>query len=236
MKSLLITLSVFFMFAAALSAQPKLRIDLPDNTIDWGIVKPDQSPLKYKVKLYNDGDEVLKIYDVKPSCGCTNAPLDKTELKPGEFATLDVSLSINAKTEKYSKSISLTTSDPDSRTAKIRLLAEALVPITIFPKRYVNLGAIPLGKENVSKIVLTNRTDKPISIKEVKSNLPSVTHDVPEDCVIPANGDLTVTLKINPEFTGNYSGAVDFLTDHPDMYRVSVHIWGRVIEGPKRGG
>ncbi len=88
-----LALVVFLFVPFLLFAQPKIEI-VGGDTYDWGTVKRTDDPLRAKIKIKNVGTEVLKITEVKPGCGCTTAPLDKNELKPGEEASLDVTLRI----------------------------------------------------------------------------------------------------------------------------------------------
>lgn len=222
--------------AVAAFAQPKLEVMLKDDTQDWGEVKPDESPLKAKIKMKNAGDELLKIYNVKPTCGCTTAPLDKDELKPGEIAELDVTLNFNSSMTKVSKSIIVKTNDPDAASKVIRLKAEVLVPITLFPKSTLNIGFFDPNTPTNAVVVLNNESDQPIKMVDVHANLPSLKCDVKPGTVIPPKESLTANFTIVAEYPGSYSGTVTFVTDSPDMSRVNVHIFGNVRRTAEGGG
>src|SRR6056300_1776529 len=104
MKKLVLTSIALLLVASMAYAQPKIEV-IGGNKHDWGKVSPKDSPLKTKVKIKNTGNEQLVITNVKPSCGCTTAPLDKDKLKPGEVATVNVTFNVGSKAGVNSKTI-----------------------------------------------------------------------------------------------------------------------------------
>jgi len=76
MKKFVLILSMIFAIVSCGYSQQKLEV-IGCNNYDWGTTYPKDSPLKVKIKIKNSGNDILKIYEVKPACGCTTAPLDK---------------------------------------------------------------------------------------------------------------------------------------------------------------
>jgi hypothetical protein len=69
--------------------------------------------------ITNEGTEVLKINDVKASCGCTAVVAGKKELKPGESTDIKVSFDSKGKSGKQNKTITVSTNDPNNGTIKL---------------------------------------------------------------------------------------------------------------------
>src|SRR3989339_284691 len=116
MKKIFYFLFIVFCFSAFVAlAQPKIEI-IGGDTYNWGQVKENQNPLKAKVQIKNAGTEKLIINEVKPTCGCTTAPLDKSELSAGEIATLDISLRISGHGNDISKSVKINSNDKTTPT------------------------------------------------------------------------------------------------------------------------
>ena len=112
MKQVVFFAALFVAAASMAIAQPKIEI-VGGDTHDWGKVKAKDSPLKAVIKLKNVGNEILKITDVHPGCGCTKtAELDKKELKPGEIATTEISLNLGTLSGDVTKSVSISSNDP----------------------------------------------------------------------------------------------------------------------------
>ena len=70
---------------ALLQAGPALAIE--EDSFDFGYV-PQRSKIAHVFWLKSVGDETLKITKVTPGCGCTKAPLEKSELAPGDSTRL----------------------------------------------------------------------------------------------------------------------------------------------------
>ncbi len=231
MKRTISALSIFLLAAFALTAQPKIQI-VGGDTYDWGNVKPEDSPLKCKIKIKNAGDKVLKILKVKPTCGCTTAPIDKKELKPGETATLDVKLNVNSYSENVHKSIRIMTNDPKNATKIVWLKAHVLIPITMKPRRYFYFPNMTVGSESEEKITLTNNTDKDITLWDFKTSPESLKINLNKKTVIKPGKSLQIVAKATPETVGSYRGSVTMKTDFPQYKTLSISVFGRAKKSP----
>ena len=73
--------------AASAVAGPELTI--PEEVFDFGYI-PQNSKVSHVFWLRNTGDEELRIAKINPGCGCTQAPLDKQVVPPGDSARLEI--------------------------------------------------------------------------------------------------------------------------------------------------
>ena len=69
------------------TAGPKLGFDAVRH--DFGRVD-DTVEYKYQFTFRNDGNEVLEILEIKPSCGCTTTELAKMIYAPGEEGAIEL--------------------------------------------------------------------------------------------------------------------------------------------------
>lgn len=208
-------------------AQPKLEI-IGGNTYNWGSVKRADGPLKAKVKIKNAGTELLDISNVKPGCGCTTAPLDKNKLNPGEEATLDITLKIDKDSGPVTKGITITSNDPANGKVNLMIKADVYVALTVFPKM-MNFSASAPGQEVSSKIVVTNKSDKPIKVTKVMADPNVVTLDLKVGQVIPAKADVPVTGTLKSSSIGPVNGKVTILTDSQEAPELVVRLRGSVV-------
>lgn len=72
---------------ASLRAEPQLTI--PEAVFDFGYV-PQNSTISHIYWLHSTGTDTLKITEVRPGCGCTKAPLEKTDLAVGDSTRLEI--------------------------------------------------------------------------------------------------------------------------------------------------
>lgn len=106
--------------------EPKIpKIDFSVTNHNFGKLTPG-SVASYTFTITNKGDGLLIIRKTKASCGCTIPLLDKTELKPGEKAKLEVQFNTLGYTGKQIKTISVISNDPVS--PNIMLSVEAELP------------------------------------------------------------------------------------------------------------
>ncbi len=210
-----------------LSANSKMRIE-GGMTFDWGHVGKKDMPLKHEFKIYNDGDDTLRIYNVKPSCGCTTAPLDRERIEPGGFAILDVTLNLNNK-GKVTKTIRISSNDPDNRQTTLALKANILIPLSAFPT-YLGFGKVKIGKDAIAKVVLTNASDEDITIKNVRTDMKNVIINLIDDQVIPAHSDFTIEAVLRPTEPGRIKGHLKFQTTHEDVPFMRISLWGNVSQ------
>jgi len=223
-------LAIFIIAMSSLLAAPKLEIE-GGTTYDWGRVKPEDSPLKAKIKLWNRGDEVLHIKNVKPGCGCTTAPLDTNMIDPGKYATLEVSLNISSYNGPVTKSISVFSNDSSKDHAVLLIKADVTRPIASFPT-YIAFSKLFVGEEGNTKVVLTNNTDKPITITNITSSDTRLKFNLKAGDVLPPKQPVSLDANIKPDKTGRLDFNVKIETDSDEAKTLEVRGWGNIVEMP----
>jgi len=228
-RNFVLTFLLFGLFFSAAYTQPIIEIE-GKGTLDWKKVKPEDSPLKGKLKIYNRSKEdTLRIYSVKPACGCTTAPLDKEEIEPGGYATLDITLNIGSYTKDVHKTISIRCNDPDSRTKTVHIRCFVVRAISILPKNLYFNSAVT-GVESTANVEMHNSTDKDIILKEISIGLEGLVLNIKEGQVIPAKGKIKVKGTFTPKVPGYIRGSIKIKTDHPDASKLEIKAMGRVKE------
>ncbi|MGB9772179.1 MAG: DUF1573 domain-containing protein [Candidatus Kapaibacteriota bacterium] len=222
---------VLLTFPILLLAQPKIEI-VGGDSYDWGTVKATQDPLKAKIKIKNTGTEVLKITEVKPGCGCTTAPLDKNELKPGEEATLDVSLRIAGYQGNVVKSIRIASNDPTNPNKYLYLKANIFVPISITPTSYFAFNEMTVGKEATAKVTIKNNTNESITITPEQVVPDNLNINIPKKLVLKAGESFDVVAKVVPDKKGYFNCSIKLHTTNSDQKEIIIPGYGNVKESP----
>lgn len=226
----------FLLFSIAAIAQPKIEI-VGGNTYNWGDVKLSQETLEASIQIKNVGTEELIIQNVKPSCGCTTAPLDKDKLAPGEMATLDVKMKIS-KGGKTRKNIRISSNDPETPQTNLQIAANVIELITVIPTNIFRFKDLEVGKESESSVSIMNKDDKPVKISSLNikpENLILVFKDskgnkMSGNAVIAPGEKLDVIATVTPQKDGYFRASVDLKTDHPDHQKISINGYGNVKE------
>ena len=89
---------ILLLSVSILWAGPHLK--LTQTEFDFGYAAQN-SKMSYPFWLYSDGDEELVIVRVSSDCGCTQAPLEKENIAPGDSSRLEIIFS----SRKFSKKV-----------------------------------------------------------------------------------------------------------------------------------
>ncbi|HRP02905.1 MAG TPA: DUF1573 domain-containing protein [Candidatus Kapabacteria bacterium] len=232
MKRLISFLAVLVLASTYMLAGPKLEIE-GGNTYDWGNTKPEQSPLKADIKLWNKGDEVLHIKNVKPGCGCTTAPLDTNIIAPGKYATLKVSLNSGSYSGAVTKSISIFTDQADNDHQLLFIKTNVVRPITIFPS-YITFNKAEVGHETEASVLVTNNTKEDIKLGHISISDPLVKTNISEGQVLKPNEQTKLEFKVTPDKPGRIDFSVKIDTDCKESPVLSLRGWGNVIDANKK--
>jgi len=228
-KSLIIALFVFSMITIA-NSQPKLEI-VGGDVYDWGEITMNDNPLHTKVVLKNAGKDTLFISNVKPTCGCTTAPLSKNLLAPGETAEMNVTLRVSDNLESVTKTVHIYTNDPQNEKSTLFLKAKLKKPIKILPNNYFRFTDMTVGNEANAVVQLINNTDKKLILGEVTIEPNDLIIDIPTTTLEP-NEAVTVTAKVTPAKEGYFSCQVIIKTNNEDMPELKIQGYGSVKESP----
>lgn len=231
MKRLLSLMLLFVLAVIHLSAQPKIEF-VGGETIDWKDVSPKDNPLHKDVVIKNAGTEKLIIKEVKPTCGCTTAPLDKYELNPGETTTMKVTLNLGSSSGKVLKTIRVHSNDPTAAMKIISLKANVIRPIEIKPATYIVFDNPKVGTESTSKFFIKNNTQKPIKLSDFKTDPQTLQINLIGEKILQPNEEIEVIARIKPTQTGYLNAYIKMKTNEPDTPELEIRCYGNVTESP----
>ena len=179
---------------AALSAAAAPKILSPAPEWNAGEARIG-TKLQHTFTIKNEGDQPLKINEVKPGCGCTTANLVKSELLPGESTTIEAALDLAMRRGLQNKTIHVKTNDPATPDYVLMIKVFSKDDFKLQPE-YIDLGPVTTGIEIQRKATLTVTSEKPWKITEIASTkkLASATY------VASADGkEYTITVTVPPQ-------------------------------------
>ncbi len=212
-------------------SQPQIQIE-GNDVYDWGKIDPKGKPLTAKVKIFNKGNETLRITEVKPGCGCTTAPLDKNDIEPNGFATLSITLNVS-NDGPVQKSIRINSNDPKEPIKHLTLKVDIVRPIGL-SRKFLNFGDLELDKETQSSVTIKNNTNNDIHVKDIITEPKELVLNINKNTVIKAQKELILEIKYTPNNSNNLSGKVLIKTDNKDMDSFEISVWGKFKEETKR--
>lgn len=116
---------IIFASSSLLWAQFEPKAVIHPMTYDYGNIVQDSVVTTIFV-ITNEGNDILKINDVKASCGCTAVVVGEYELKPGESTEIEVSFDSKGRTGKQNKTITVSTNDPDNSIIKLAITGNVI--------------------------------------------------------------------------------------------------------------
>ncbi len=235
-----LTLLVFgaLAFAAPLTAQPKLQVP---KAHDWGRVIPrsnvgEQPKVTAEIPFTNVGTEPLIMTEVRPSCGCTSAPLDKDTLAPGESTVLRVSLNLPQQNGPIEKWITIRTNEAENNNVHLMALrANVQRPIQM-SQAYLAFNSTSLGNETEATIDLTSILEETVAV-DMLEHSPGLQFAAPFPLIIEPNGQATLRVRYKPDATGPFRVEVVLATSIEGYERITISGFGTVDpakEPPKK--
>lgn len=168
--TLFLVLSLFLPVCILAQVAPKIEAVEPE--FDFGTVYRGGT-VKHVFTLRNAGADTLRIENVRSSCGCTVAMVDKHALAPGESTSIQADFDSRTFVGRVRKDIYVQTNDPDTPITKLSIGGEVLVDLNASPSR-VYFSGMREGERLERKITLQNMSETTINIKEVSSTVPDL--------------------------------------------------------------
>lgn len=155
---------------------PKVGVQQLEH--DFGNIN-EGDVVNHSFVISNNGGDLLKIIDVRASCGCTAASPDKKELKPGESTNISVSFNSKGRKGPQTKTVTVTTNDTEKPTLslniKCNIIANAVVQNNIgakifFPETQHDFGIVKEGQKVEYTFKFQNNGTEALIIKDVKTS------------------------------------------------------------------
>ncbi len=168
------------------AAGPRLVIDEPVHDFGEVWIKPT---LKHTFVVTNTGAAVLKILNVKPSCGCTTNGKYDREIPPGGTGRIPLKLRTSNLT-KFTKRVTVTTNDPRNASFKLSLTGTVKPYVTATPRSLRLSGVKPT--EEISEIVRLSVVSDDVALQVVESSKASGFRATLQPGPEPKTYDLTI--------------------------------------------
>jgi len=222
-------------WASGIQESPKnVEGSLQVSELDWdfGYI-PTGVSVTHRFVLKNVGNKPLKIVSVKPACGCTSAPLAKTDLEPGESTDLEVTFNSKNFKGKATKSVAVLTDDSNQVTnLKFSTDVGSTVPTLILEPADVNFDSVPLGQKASRKLKITNNDIQAVNIRLVEVPEKYVDAKLNKNKIgIGGNSELTVNLQGKNSTAGYFNRTVTLEVDGHVDYRVSLPVSATLVDG-----
>lgn len=231
-------LIVFFLFSSILFAQLfQPTLILQQNSYDFGDIKQGEK-VSHTFVLSNGGGDLLKISDVKASCGCTAAAPEKKELAPGESTNLIVTFNSAGRMGKQSKTIRIFSNDPENPELVLSFTGNVVsasqvsdgAPTIYFSETQHDFGKVNEGDKVNYTFNFANKGTSELTIKDIKTSCGCTAALLSQDNLAPGQeGTLKVELNTQNR-SGKMSRTVTISSNDPKDPAKVLTIYADVVK------
>lgn len=175
--TLIITI-LFFTIVPAQVSGPKINVLTKSH--NFGNIAEGVT-VSHNFVISNNGDDLLKILDIKAGCGCTVAKLDKNELKPGESTRIKVDFNSTGRIGNQKKEVVIVSNDNTNPNLTLTIIsfveekAEYTTASTDIPRIYFynnqhDFGNLKEGQKVEFTFKFRNSGKKNLEIKDIKTS------------------------------------------------------------------
>jgi len=205
------------------------------DAFEWNFgYAPANSTVKHTYLIKNTGTDTLRITNVKPSCGCTSAPLLKDVLGPGESTGLEVGFKTLKFIGEVKKDVRITSSDPNGSSSKIVFSANISNPhpaLRVDPE-IIDFVQIPIGQKSKLVTKLTNISNSDLTLVTIDSpNKDYLEYKFKRDTLKP-NQSTELEVRISEKApVGILQESITLDVKPLTNARLSIPIRGEIIPG-----
>jgi hypothetical protein len=196
-------------------------IDFSERSFNFGFLPKGVHALHTYI-IENKGTDTLRIIKVSPTCGCTSAPLGKSDIGPGDSTNLDMFFDSKKFSGKVTKKISILSNDPKDPYTDISFTAQV---DRVHPFITAKPNVIETERKSASayKVKLTNTGTDPLEIKIVSSSEPYIEAKLSREKIEAGKSvDLIVKIKEKYEAFKETWYSVTLETNDPQAYRLTI--------------
>jgi hypothetical protein len=199
-RFVVLTLVALLVTAGSLCAQQKgPRLLVVHPTFDYGFV-PDSSKVAHTYWLNNIGTDSLRVFNVKVTCGCTKASVDRGVVAVNDSMPVEVVFDNLNRLKKQSRAAAILSNDPASSRYEVSfncftyVAGEATGPVTITKNKRLRLTTLDQGKDIV--VTMKNVSKEPLEAKLIAYPSELVSVELPQGALAPgAKGDILIRVK-----------------------------------------
>jgi hypothetical protein len=201
------------------------------DTWDFGFV-PQDAHVMHRYLLQNSGDDTLFIEQVKPTCGCTVASLEKNRLAPGEKVPVDVTVGTANFSGLLKKKVHVISSDKESSLYVLSFQAQVgPAPGLEWPEgASVNFDRIAAGEHGSSRLPFTNRGSTVLHARILEPPPAYLKATISPESVAPGStAQLVLETRSNPP-RGAFKGSVTLELAGSQTTRLTIPFSGVGVE------
>lgn len=228
MKKLYLIITLVIMLS--MSAFADAVIKFKQTTVDFGEIDSGKV-IDLQFEFENSGDSLLEIKNVRSTCGCTVAKLEKKEYKPGEKGVIPVKFFSRGYRGRVTKSITISSNDKDNVYTVLKITG--VVTLKDFAQAEINpdrlsFEEVTLGKKYSQTLTIKNSGTIDLRIIEV-THSPEISTEFTHKIIRP-QGEAKLKIELNPLEKGKFTSFLKIRTNAYRQYLTIVKVEAEVKE------
>jgi Protein of unknown function (DUF1573) len=209
--------------AAPAEAGPRAVFD--EHAWSFGTVERG-AKVDHVFGVRNVGDALLRIEQVKSSCGCTVAVVSGNEVAPGAEGRIAVTLDTARMAGRVTKVVTAYTNDPETPAVGLAMNGDVLTDLVITPTP-LYLGKVRHGEEVTRTVVVTpGRPDASYEVIAVEQAGPALRTKIEPRTDGPGQRLVVVLAGTVP--IGRFNDQITLRTTSPREPLVTLPVFGSV--------
>jgi Protein of unknown function (DUF1573)/Flagellar-associated PapD-like len=179
--------------------------------------------VRHTFKIQNVGKGTLIIRGVKTSCGCTAAKPSKTQLAPGEVASIDVGFDTRFHKGNSHRTITVFSNDPNNPQAVMELQGLVKAQVAAEPSQ-VDFGTVEHGQTEVKEVKIIDLTKgKRFKVGPISNSNPNL--KVVQEPSAPGKPDVIKVTLLKTMPMGAFDDTINVVTNRVP---IPVYVFGTV--------
>lgn len=194
----------------------------------------------YNFIVTNTGGDLLKILNVRATCGCTAAKPEKSDLMPGESTQIFVSFNSTGRLGAQIKYVYVTTNDTSNREIRLKISGNVLaagtpvdsekLPKISFRESQHDFGIVKEGSVVSYTFKFANKGKSFLKIKDIKTSCGCTAALISSKEIAPGNeGTLKVDLDTKNR-QGRMSRTITVVSNDPEEPNKVLTIYAEVTK------
>ena len=210
-------------------------LSFTSTTFNFGKVD-EGTTVDAEFAFVNTSDRVVRVIDIKSSCGCTATQLAKREFAPGEGEIIRANFNTLGRTGQQSKTVTVRTDDPARAVYQLELTGEVSRKLFL-EDRVVNFGDVDEGKGGTATLNVVGVADANFKILNMTSQDAGIklTAGDPAEWSDPKTGEKGTVIPVEVAFdadrpVGNITGSISIQVQEGGVNRnLIASMRGRVV-------
>lgn len=199
---------------------------------DWGTVGPEK--LTADIPIKNVGSGPLQIESVRPSCGCTAAPLDDYLLDPGQTTMMRITFDVTRRNGETRKSVVIYSDDPEKSTTIVQLRAVVQREVAFTPDvQYLIFQDAKVGEPTTASITVANQGTEPFTLFPPtlgQERTDPITFNLAEERVLQPGESFELIATVTPSSDEQIMAEATLRTSSGTTPERTFKLYGRVEE------